>query len=35
MTPPPLENIISGIIMVFGIIAAGLYVIHGLKKRKR
>lgn len=29
------DNIISGLIMIAGIIATGLYVIHTLKARKR
>lgn len=29
------DNIISGLIMIAGIIAAGLYVIHDLKKHRK
>lgn len=35
MILPPLENAISGVIMIAGIITAGLYVIHDLKKSRK
>lgn len=35
MTAAPVENIISGFIMIAGIVAVGLYVIHDLKKRRK
>lgn len=35
MTAPPIENVISGLIMIAGIIGVGLYLIHGLKKRRK